>query len=90
MEVKAAVRLKEIAEATNLSVATVSRVLRHKGEVSDNTRARVFKAAKEMRYRPNFLVKGIQTGKTCTMGVIVPPYDSFWTEVLCGIQGVAG
>ena len=45
-----------------------------------------FKEAKEMRYRPKLLVKGIQTGKTRTVGVIVPPYDSFWTEVLYGIQ----
>jgi len=34
------------------------------------------------------LVQGIQTGETRTIGVVVPPYDSFWTSVLCGIHDV--
>jgi len=32
------------------------------------------------------LVKGIQTGRTKTIGVMVPPYDSYWTQVLYGIH----
>jgi len=80
------VSLKKIAESTNLSITTVSRVLRGNGEVSDETRKRVLNAAKKMRYRPNMLVQAIQTGKTRTMGVIVPPYDSYWTSVLYGIH----
>lgn len=86
MKQGASVSLKKIAEHTNLSITTVSRVLRHNGEVSKDTRNRVLEAARKMRYRPNMLVQAIQTGKTRTMGVIVPPYDSFWTKVLCGIH----
>ncbi|MEN6384946.1 MAG: LacI family DNA-binding transcriptional regulator [Phycisphaerales bacterium] len=78
--------MKKIAESTNLSITTVSRVLRDNGEVSDETRKRVLNAAKKMRYRPNMLVQAIQTGKTRTMGVIVPPYDSYWASVLYGIH----
>ncbi|MCX5632065.1 MAG: LacI family DNA-binding transcriptional regulator [Phycisphaerae bacterium] len=80
------ISLKQIAESTNLSITTISRVLRDNGEVSSDTRKRVLDAAKKMRYRPNMLVQGIQTGKTRTMGVVVPPYDSYWTSVLCGIH----
>lgn len=82
----ASISLKKIAESTNLSITTISRVLRDNGEVSSDTRKRVLSAAKQMRYRPNMLVQAIQTGKTRTMGVIVPPYDSYWTSVLCGIH----
>ena len=78
--------LREIAKATNLSITTVSRVLRRQGELSDETRARVLEVAKGLRYRPNMLVQGIQTGKTFTMGVVVPPFDNFWTSVLYGIH----
>jgi LacI family transcriptional regulator len=78
--------LKEIARETNLSITTVSRALRKQGEISSKTRDRVLAAAKQMRYRPNLLVHGIRTGKTGTMGVIVPPYDSYWTQVLYGIN----
>jgi LacI family transcriptional regulator, galactose operon repressor len=83
---KTDVSLREIADDTGLSITTVSRVLRKKGEIADNTRDKVLDAAKRMRYRPNMLVKGIQTGQSHTMGVMVPPYDSYWTEVLYGIH----
>lgn len=80
------VSLREIAQETNLSITTVSRVLRKQGEISEGTRIRVLETAKRLRYRPNMLVQGIQTGKTFTMGVMVPPYDSYWTQVLRGIH----
>lgn len=83
---KSEVSLREIANETGLSITTISRVLRKQGEISDKTRQKVLNTAKRMRYRPNMLVKGIQTGKTHTMGVMVPPYDSYWTDVLYGIH----
>ncbi|MBN1436581.1 MAG: LacI family DNA-binding transcriptional regulator [Sedimentisphaerales bacterium] len=86
MSSKSTVSLREIAEKTRLSVTTVSRALRRRGEISEETRRRVLEAAESMRYRPNLLVQGIQTGKTRTMGVMVPPYDSYWTDVLYGIH----
>ena len=86
MRAKSSVSLKEIAKETSLSIATVSRVLRKQGEISVATRRRVLEAANRMRYRPNMLVQGIQTGRTKTVGVVVPPYDSHWTNVLYGIH----
>lgn len=80
------VSLKQIAQATNLSVTTVSRVLRNRGEISDQTRQRVMQVAREMNYRPNMLIQGIQTGRTGNIGVMVPPYNPYWTEVLKGIH----
>ncbi len=82
----ATVSLREIANETNLSITTVSRVLRKQGEISDQTRDKVLKTAKRLRYRPNMLVQGIRTGKTHTIGVMVPPYDSYWVNVLNGIH----
>ena len=83
---KSSVSLREIADETGFSITTVSRVLRKQGEISEATRKRVLQTAKRLRYRPNMLAKGIQTGKTHTMGVMVPPYDSYWTDVLFGIH----
>lgn len=80
------ISLKAIAQETNLSITTVSRVLRRQGEISEATRKVVLEAAKRMRYRPNLLVQGIQTGKTHTMGVMVPPFDSYWTKILFAIH----
>jgi LacI family transcriptional regulator len=80
------VSLREIAKETSLSITTVSRALRNQGEVSDETRNRILTVAKRMKYRPNLLVRGIQKGNTHTMGVMVPPYDSYWVKVLEGIH----
>ena len=30
----------------------------------------------------------MQTGKTQTVGVMIPPFDSFWVSVLSGIHDV--
>lgn len=86
MHVKPTATLKEIAKEADLSITTVWRVLRSWGEASNETIHRVLNMAKEMKYGPNMLVRGIQSGKTGTTGVMVPPYDSFWTQVLFGIH----
>ncbi len=86
MKKKSQVSLKQIGEATNLSITTVSRVLRGQGEISEKTRQKVLKVARELNYRPNLLIQGIQTGRTGNIGVMVPPYNPYWTEVLKGIH----
>ncbi len=80
--------LKDVAQAASVSVPTASRILRRKNitRFSEDTRNRVLEAAARLRYRPNMLVKGIQTGLTHTVGVMVPPYDSYWSSILYGIH----
>jgi LacI family transcriptional regulator len=79
---------KRIAEQAGVSQSTVSLVLSGHRVNSDETSQRVLEAAERLRYRPNLLVRGIQTGKTQMIGVMVPPFDFFWTEVLYGIHDV--
>jgi hypothetical protein len=43
-------------------------------------------ASRQFGWRRNLLVNGMQTGRTQTIGVIIPPYDSFWVSVLSGIH----
>ena len=86
MKRKSQISLKQIAEATHCSITTVSRVLRNKGEISLETREKVLAYAKENGYRPNLLIQGIQTGRTGNVGVMIPPYNSYWAEVLRGIH----
>ncbi len=80
--------LKDVAQAANVSVPTASRILRKKNlsRFSEETRNKVWQAAMKLRYRPNMLVKGIQTGLTHTIGVMVPPFDSYWSSILYGIH----
>src|SRR5580658_9189958 len=79
---------KRIAEEAGVSQSTVSLVLAGHRLNSDATSRRVLEAAERLGYRPNLLVRGIQTGKTGTIGVLIPPFDFYWGEVLCGIHDV--
>ncbi len=80
-------RLKDVAKAASVSVPAASRILRGDTDsFSDDTTQRVLRIAKKLGYRRNLLVNGIQTGRTKTVGVLVPPYDSFWIGVIDGIH----
>jgi len=82
------VNQKQIAAIAKVSQATVSLVLSGSGVTSAKTRERVLRAADKLRYRPNLLVHGIQTGKTRMIGVMAPPFDFYWSEILYGIHDV--
>ena len=80
--------LKEVARAANVSVPTASRILHRKklDQFSEETKQRVLDAAHQMQWRPNLLVHGMQTGKTRTIGVMVPPSNSHWADIIFGIH----
>ncbi len=73
--------LKDIASATGVSIATVSRVLRNKGEIAPATKQHVLEVAERLGYHDNRLIYGIQTGRTKTIGVSMP-LDGFFSRVL--------
>jgi LacI family transcriptional regulator len=75
-----------IAKATGVSRATVSLVLRGGQGSSKETKAKVIAAAEKMGYRPNALVQGIRSGKSRSVGVLVPPHDTYWKDVCYGIH----
>lgn len=67
-----AIRLKDIAEELGVSVVTVSKVLRGKTDIGERTRRRVLERMKELNYRPNMLARGLASGRTHTVGLVVP------------------
>lgn len=84
-------RLKDVAEAANVSVSAASKILRgDRSRFGADTCRRVVEASEKLGWRRNLLVSGIQTGRTHTVGVMIPPYDSFWVNVLSGIHNRLG
>ncbi len=80
------VRMKDIAKDLNVSVVTVSKVLRNQGDISPATRRRVLKRAKELNYQPNWVARSLVTRKTYIIGLVVPDLmHSFFAEVAKGI-----
>jgi len=57
-----AARLKDIAKDLNLSVVTISKVLRNHPDIGKETRQRVLQRMKELNYRPNLAARALVTG----------------------------
>lgn len=82
-----AVRLKDIARDLNVSVVTVSKVLRNHSDISEETRERVLKRMKELNYRPNLAARALVTGRSFSVGLVVPDLvHPFFAEVAKGLS----
>ncbi|MDP7152411.1 MAG: substrate-binding domain-containing protein [Paracoccaceae bacterium] len=64
--------LKELSEKLGLSQTTVSRALNGYPEVKEATRLRVMEAARQFNYSPNKRAMGLATGKSMTIGHVIP------------------
>jgi len=68
------VSLKDIANHLGVSRTLVSAVLNGKAEqyrISEETASKVLQAARELQYSPNMLAKGLRTGNSQLIGLIV-------------------
>lgn len=82
------VTMKTIAEEAGVTLATVSRILGGKGEkYAEKTRQRIISIADRYKYRPNALVRGMQSGITRTAGVMIPAHG-FYGDLIAGIHDV--
>lgn len=87
---KKKITLKDIAKILGISVATVSRVLNDKPDVSELTRYKVKKLIKAYNYKPNTLAIKFRQHKSGIIGVIVPRLPHyFFSMVFSGILNVA-
>jgi LacI family transcriptional regulator len=68
---KSLVTLKDIAEALNLSVNTISCALRGKNTISLETVKKIKEKAVELGYIPNNIASSIRTGYTRTIAIIL-------------------
>jgi len=81
--------LRDVSEASGVSEMTVSRVLRNRGDVSEPTRLKVRKAAKELGYVPNKIAGALASQRVNLVGVIIPSLSNMvFPEVMTGISEV--
>ncbi|MHB9133743.1 MAG: LacI family DNA-binding transcriptional regulator [Armatimonadota bacterium] len=84
--------VRAIARLAGVSATTVSRALRDHPYVRPEIKARVLELAKQFHYRPNRLTQSLFTGKTNTLGCILPSVtNTFFSRLQRGIltQAVA-
>ncbi|HUZ46550.1 MAG TPA: LacI family DNA-binding transcriptional regulator [Terriglobia bacterium] len=81
------VTMRDIARDLNVSVVTVSKVLRNHPDISPATRERVLKRVKELHYQPNWAARSLVTGQSYSIGLVVPTVTHpFFAEVAKGIS----
>jgi LacI family transcriptional regulator len=66
------VTMKDIARDLGVSVVTISKVLRNHSDIGEETRKRVLERVKAMNYRPNLSARGLVTGRSYLVGLVVP------------------
>lgn len=81
------VSIKDIAKAAGVSHTTVSRALRDDPRISEQTRNLVHRLATEMGYSPSAIARGLATGKTNTVGMVVTTIsDPFVAPIAQGTE----
>ncbi|MEV0390656.1 LacI family DNA-binding transcriptional regulator [Nonomuraea sp. NPDC050643] len=79
--------LQEIAQETGVSVATVSRVARGVGQVSDDTRRRVLAAIERHDFRPSPLGRGLAKRSHGALAIVFPGLSGpYYSEVMGGFE----
>lgn len=82
--------LKDLASHLDLSPATISLVLNQSpvaAGIPDETQQRVFAAARELGYRPNYIAVSLRSRRTNSIGVLVPEVSDPWAaEIVSGIE----
>lgn len=79
--------IKEIAQLTGVSTATVSRVINNNGRFSEETRKRVQNIIEKYGYEPNRVAKSLRINKSNTVGIIVPDItNSFFSSTVQQIE----
>lgn len=84
------VTIHDVAKAAAVSPSTVSRAYTMPELLRPDTRERVLAAAQALGYQPNKAARGLITGRTGNIGVIVPDLSNpFFPAVLKGVQARA-
>jgi LacI family transcriptional regulator len=82
-------RLKDIADLSGVSIGTVDRVMHNRGEVSDRTRRKVLKIARDLNYTPNLMAQALKSKRRFNLISLLPEStkeNSYWEKHPIGMR----
>lgn len=83
-------KISDVARKAGVSIATVSRVLNESGYSSEEVKAKVFSAVKELNYKKKKSTKVVKKNNKKILGVILADINNpFFGEITKGINQVA-
>ena len=84
------VSIKDVAEAAEVSTATVSRVLSNGLHVRPEVRERVMAVVERLGYRPNLVARSLRSQQSTTIGLIVSDIcNPFFTSLSRAVEDTA-
>jgi len=84
------VTIKDVAKLAGVSISTASYALNNSNKVSEKTREKVLKAAKELNYIPNKFAQNLKKLRTDLIALIVHEINGpFYDKLVQGILDVA-
>ena len=84
------VTIKDVARESGVNISTVSRALNDEYGVHPKTREHVLAVATRLKYRPNRVARGLVTGRSNTLGLVVSDIrNPFFAEVARGAEDAA-
>lgn len=79
--------VSDVAARAGVSAGTVSKALNGRGQLREDTRSRVRRAADELGFQPNVLARGLLAGRSYTVGVITTDsFGRFTIPVMLGLE----
>ncbi len=84
------VNYNDISKIAKVSSTTVSHVINKTRFVSPETKDKVLEAMQELNYKPNLLARGLATGVTHTIGLVISDIKNpFYPEIIQGVEELA-
>lgn len=85
------VTVKDIANETHFSIATVSLALSGKpSRISNETKEIILRTAEKLNYKPNYIAQSLVTNTSFTIGMIIPNFsDQIFTSFASGLEDYA-
>jgi LacI family transcriptional regulator len=79
--------IKEIADICGVSHGTVDRALNNRPGISEKTKSKILKVAKELNFKPDFLARSLAKGSTKTIGVVIfDLYNRAFSQLTSAIE----
>lgn len=84
------VTIYEVAHVAGVSLATVSRVINHRGNVTEATRQKVEAAITKLGYKPSQLAQSLATSRSTNIAILIPsPNYVYISNILAGMIDVS-
>ena len=82
------VTLTEVAQRAGVSLTTASKAINGRAKISPATRERVLAVARELDYAPNPLARGLHSGQSGTVGLVLVSADTyrFAVPLILGVE----